>query len=84
MANPLKSLIKREKDALENYSLISCCGFDRSGQQESITHQLADLTEHLPKAVCELQSLRTLSIRAKRGNQNHFTLSRHQQGSLEV
>lgn len=55
VANPLKSLIKREKDALENYSFISFCGFDRSGQQESITHQLADLTGHLPKAVCELK-----------------------------
>lgn len=55
VANPLKTLLKSEKNSLNNYSFISLCGFDRHGQKESITHQLTDLTGHQPKAVCELK-----------------------------
>lgn len=31
VANPLKTLIRSEKNSLNNYSFISFCGFDRPG-----------------------------------------------------
>jgi menaquinone-dependent protoporphyrinogen IX oxidase len=55
LANPIKSLIKKEKDALFNYFFISLCGYDRSGQKESITRELLALTGRAPKAVFELK-----------------------------
>lgn len=55
VANPMKTLIKREKNSLNNYSFISFCGFDRPGQKERITNQLTDLTGYPPKSVSELK-----------------------------
>jgi flavodoxin len=55
LANPIKTLIKKEKVALADYSFISLCGYERSGQKESITRELLALTGHAPKAVFELR-----------------------------
>lgn len=55
LANPMKTLIKREKAVLSNYSFISLCGYERSGQKESITKELSALTGRSPKAVSELK-----------------------------
>ena len=54
LAHPMKSLVRREKADLVNYSFISLCGYKRPGQKESITKSLTDLTGHPPKAVFEL------------------------------
>lgn len=55
LANPVKTLIKKEKAALCDYSFISLCGYERSGQKESITQELLALTGRAPKAVFELR-----------------------------
>jgi hypothetical protein len=51
----MKTLIKREKSALSHYSFISLCGYERSGQEESITKELSALSGHSPSAVCQLR-----------------------------
>ncbi len=55
IANPMKTLIKTEKDALSNYSFITLCGYERIGQIEDITEELSVLIERTPKAVVELR-----------------------------
>jgi menaquinone-dependent protoporphyrinogen IX oxidase len=55
VANPMKTLVKSEKAALSNYSFISLCGYERSGQKEKITKELSTLSGLPPKAVCELK-----------------------------
>ncbi len=55
LANPMKALIRSEKGSLLSYSFISLCGYERSGQKESITMELSALTGRMPKAVCELK-----------------------------
>ena len=55
LANPMTSLLKREKTALSNFSFISLCGYERTGQKEKITKQLNAITETSPKAVVELR-----------------------------
>lgn len=55
IANPMKSLLRREKESLPAYSFISLCGYERAGQKESILEQLSVLTGQAPKAVCELK-----------------------------
>jgi flavodoxin len=55
LSNPMKALIQREKPALSHYSFISLCGYERSGQAESITEELTTLSGRSPRAVCELR-----------------------------
>ena len=55
LANPTKTLVKSERPALSDYSFISLCGYERSGQKESITKELSALAGHPPKAEAELR-----------------------------
>jgi menaquinone-dependent protoporphyrinogen IX oxidase len=55
LANPIKTLIKKEKTALADYSFISLCGYDRAGQKERIARELLALTGLAPNAVFELK-----------------------------
>lgn len=65
VANPMKTFIKKEKAALDNYSFISFCGHGRAGQQESITKELSTLTGHSPRAVTELRIFELMPAQKK-------------------
>lgn len=55
IGSPLKSLIKKEKGLIPDYSFLSLCGYDRDGQKEKITNELTLLVGKPPKAVFELK-----------------------------
>ncbi|TQV78046.1 flavodoxin family protein [Exilibacterium tricleocarpae] len=55
VANPMQTLIRREKDFLSDYSFISLCGYDRPGQKDSLTKELSVLAGGPPKVVFELK-----------------------------
>lgn len=55
VANPMKTLIKREKAALSSYAFISLCGYEQSGQQQGIARELLALAGHPPITVAELK-----------------------------
>ncbi|HMX30061.1 MAG TPA: hypothetical protein PKC13_31045 [Blastocatellia bacterium] len=55
LANPMKSLVKREHAAFADYSFISLCGYERPEQKERITQELTSLAGRAPKAVAELK-----------------------------
>jgi menaquinone-dependent protoporphyrinogen IX oxidase len=86
LANPIRTLIKKEKAALSDYSFISLCGYDRSGQNESITRELLALTGITPNAVFELK-ISDLFPREKRNDirilsRYHVTGGRERGGLL--
>lgn len=62
VANPMKTLIKMKKSTLSGYSFISLCGYERSGQKESITKELSTLAGHPPKTVVELKISELLPV----------------------
>lgn len=55
VANPMKSLIKRQRESLPDFSFISLCGYERAGQAERLTAQLTALAGKAPAAVAELR-----------------------------
>ena len=40
IANPMQTLLKQQKDQIQNYSFITLCGHGREGQWEGIKNQL--------------------------------------------
>lgn len=54
LANPMKTLVKREHAAFAEYSFLSLCGYERPKQKERITQELTALTGRAPRAVAEL------------------------------
>jgi hypothetical protein len=54
LANPMSTLIKEERAAVDDYSFISLCGYHRPGQAESVRKELHQLVGSPPRAVAEL------------------------------
>jgi hypothetical protein len=55
VANPLKTLIKNERDSIRQYSFVTLCGYESSKQKAKLSEQLNRLTGRPPQFVLEMR-----------------------------
>ena len=55
LASPLRSFLAQHRDQLKDYSFITLCGYERTGQKQRLTKELTRRVGHPPRAVCELR-----------------------------